>query len=31
MLAGFYGAIDLIGWTRWALPLTVVGMNSIAI
>jgi heparan-alpha-glucosaminide N-acetyltransferase len=31
MLAGFYGVIDLIGWKRWALPLTVVGMNSIAI
>jgi heparan-alpha-glucosaminide N-acetyltransferase len=31
MLAGFYGVVDLIGWKRWALPLTVVGMNSIAI
>jgi heparan-alpha-glucosaminide N-acetyltransferase len=31
MLAAFYGVIDVIGWKRWALPLTVVGMNSIAI
>jgi heparan-alpha-glucosaminide N-acetyltransferase len=31
MLAAFYGVIDLVGWKRWALPLTVVGMNSIAI
>jgi predicted acyltransferase len=31
MLAGFYAVIDVIGWKRWALPLTVVGMNSIAI
>ena len=30
MLAGFYGIIDLIGWRRWAFPLVVVGMNSIA-
>jgi heparan-alpha-glucosaminide N-acetyltransferase len=31
MLAGFYLVVDVIGWKRWALPLTVVGMNSIAI
>ena len=30
MLAGFYAAIDITGWKRWALPLVVVGMNSIA-
>jgi predicted acyltransferase len=31
MLAGFYGLIDVKGWRRWAFPLIVVGMNSIAI
>jgi len=31
MLAGFYALIDLKGWRRWAFPLIVVGMNSIAI
>ena len=31
MLAGFYALIDLKGWRRWAFPLVVVGMNSIAI
>jgi len=31
MLAGFYLVVDVIGWKGWALPLTVVGMNSIAI
>jgi len=31
MLAGFYALIDWKGWRRWAFPLTVVGMNSIAI
>jgi heparan-alpha-glucosaminide N-acetyltransferase len=31
MLAAFYWAIDLVGWRRWAFPLVVVGMNSIAI
>jgi heparan-alpha-glucosaminide N-acetyltransferase len=31
MLAAFYGVIDIIGWKRWAFPLTIVGMNSIAI
>jgi len=27
--AGFYAVIDVLGWRRWALPLRVVGMNSI--
>jgi heparan-alpha-glucosaminide N-acetyltransferase len=31
MLAGFYAVMDIAGWKRWAFPLTVVGMNSIAI
>ncbi len=31
MLAGFYLIIDVFGYRRWALPLVVVGMNSIAI
>ncbi len=31
MLAAFYGVIDVVGWQRWAFPLVVVGMNSIAI
>ena len=31
MLAGFYGIIDLLGFRRWALPLVIVGMNSIAV
>ena len=31
MLAGFYAVCDLKGWKGWAFPLTVVGMNSIAI
>lgn len=31
MLAGFYALIDWKGWHRWAFPLVVVGMNSIAI
>jgi predicted acyltransferase len=31
MLAGFYALIDWKGWQRWAFPLIVVGMNSIAI
>lgn len=30
LLAGFLWAIDLQGWKRWAFPLVVVGMNSIA-
>ena len=31
MLAGFYALIDWKGWKRWAFPLIVIGMNSIAI
>ena len=31
ILAGFYALIELKGWRRWAFPLIVVGMNSIAI
>jgi predicted acyltransferase len=31
MLAGFYGLIDVLRYRRWAFPLVVVGMNSIAI
>jgi predicted acyltransferase len=30
MLAIFYGIIDVLGFRRWAFPLVVVGMNSIA-
>ena len=30
MLAAFYALIDVAGWKRWALPLVVVGVNSIA-
>lgn len=30
MLAGFFWIIDIQGWRRWAFPLIVVGMNSIA-
>jgi heparan-alpha-glucosaminide N-acetyltransferase len=30
MLAGFYLIIDVLGYRRWAFPLVVVGMNSIA-
>jgi predicted acyltransferase len=30
-LAFFYAVIDVGGWRRWAFPLTVIGMNSIAI
>ncbi len=30
MLAAFYALIDLSGYRRWAFPLVVVGMNSIA-
>jgi predicted acyltransferase len=30
LLAGFYGVIDVWGYRRWAFPLVVVGMNSIA-
>jgi len=31
ILAGLYALIDWKGWRRWAFPLLVVGMNSIAI
>lgn len=31
LLAVFYWILDVRGWKRWALPFTVVGMNSIAI
>jgi len=30
MLAGFYAVIDVAGHRRWAFPLVVVGMNSLA-
>jgi predicted acyltransferase len=30
MLAAFYAIIDIAGYKRWAFPLVVVGMNSIA-
>jgi predicted acyltransferase len=31
LLALFYWLIDMNGWRRWAFPLVVIGMNSIAI
>ncbi len=31
MLSGFYAVIDVAGLKRWAYPLTVAGMNSIAL
>lgn len=31
MLAAFYAVIDMQGWRRWAWPLVIVGMNSIAV
>jgi predicted acyltransferase len=31
LLAFFYWLIDMRGWRRWAFPLVVIGMNSIAI
>jgi predicted acyltransferase len=31
MMAAFYFIVDLQGWKRWAFPLVVIGMNSIAI
>ena len=31
MLSGFYAVIDVVGLKRWAFPLTVAGMNSIAL
>ena len=30
ILLGFYATIEALGWRRWAFPLVVVGMNSIA-
>jgi predicted acyltransferase len=30
MLAGFYLIVDILGFRRWAFPLIIVGMNSIA-
>ena len=30
MMAAFYALIDVKGWKRWAFPLVVIGMNSIA-
>jgi len=30
LTAAFYTLIDMKGWKRWALPLVVIGMNSIA-
>lgn len=30
LLAAFHAVLDLAGWRRWAFPLIVVGMNSIA-
>lgn len=31
ILASLYGVIDILGFRRWAFPLKVVGMNSIAV
>ncbi|MCI0389944.1 MAG: DUF5009 domain-containing protein [Acidobacteria bacterium] len=31
LLAAFYALIDMFGYRRWAFPLAVIGMNSIAI
>jgi predicted acyltransferase len=31
ILAGLYAVVDVLGYRRWAFPLVVVGMNSIAI
>jgi heparan-alpha-glucosaminide N-acetyltransferase len=30
LMASFYAVIDVRGWRRWAFPLVVIGMNSIA-
>ena len=30
LLAGFYAVLDWQGWRKWAFPLLVIGMNSIA-
>ena len=29
-MAFFYAVVDVVGWRRWAFPLVVIGMNSIA-
>lgn len=31
LLAAFYAVMEWKGWRRWAFPLLVVGMNSIAV
>jgi predicted acyltransferase len=31
ILSAFYASLDWKGWRRWAFPLVVVGMNSIAV
>src|SRR5438094_2008168 len=31
ILAAFYALIEMKGWRRWAFPLVVIGMNSIAV
>ena len=31
ILAGFYALVEWKGWQRWAFPLVVIGMNSIAV
>ncbi len=31
ILAGFYALVEIKGWQRWAFPLVVIGMNSIAV
>ena len=31
MLAGFYAIVDVAGWRKWGVPLTIVGMNSILV
>jgi predicted acyltransferase len=30
LLAGFYLILDIVGFKRWAFPLVVIGVNSIA-
>ncbi len=31
LLSVFYGAIDVLGWRRWAFPFVVIGTNAITI
>lgn len=31
LMAAFFWLVDMKGWKRWTIPLTIVGMNSIAI